>query len=48
VLWVKERTLILSFSIVFTFKLAFESFKECGGASQTLIVIKPKSNPNYN
>jgi hypothetical protein len=32
VLWVKECTLILSSSIVFTFELAFESFKVFGGA----------------
>ncbi len=29
----KECTLTLSSSIVFTFELTFESFKECGGAS---------------
>jgi hypothetical protein len=34
VLWTKEHTPIpSSFSIVFTFKFTFESFKECGGAS---------------
>ncbi len=32
VLGVKECTPILSFFVVFIFKLAFESFKECGGA----------------
>ncbi len=33
VLWVQECTPIFSFYVVFTFDLAFESFKECEGAS---------------
>jgi hypothetical protein len=31
-LQIKERTLAISF-VVFTFRLAFEFFKECGGVS---------------
>jgi hypothetical protein len=32
-LQIKERTPIPSYFVIFIFKLAFESFKECGGAS---------------
>jgi hypothetical protein len=35
VLWAKERTSTLSSSIIFIFKLAFESFKECEGVSRS-------------
>jgi hypothetical protein len=33
VLQIKERTLFISSFVVFIFEFAFESFKECGGAS---------------
>jgi len=38
VLRIKEHTSIFSFSVIFTFGLAFESFKKFGGASSELLL----------
>jgi hypothetical protein len=39
VLWAKECAPILSF-VVFTLRLAFESFKKLGGALETFFLVQ--------